>query len=362
MTEVKSPEEVYDEREKRVNDAIQLGVPDRVPVMDTLLPDFRGRYLAERGLPDSADLGEFFGFDIKTASCTITPSLGKQRVLERGDETEIFVDAWGLVVRRWINREGVPQVIKPAIEDEGDLDDYFHDPEDDARFEGLAGAIDGIHSKGLSAFFTISDHWGGLYHTFGLKNLLRLVHAEGRLIRKTIHRLSVHYGKILSRVLEEEVDAVWFFGDLAANRGPFISPSMYEDLFFDPHRRLFRAAGSRGVPVVFHSDGDIRPLIPHFIREGVNAIQPLDALAGMDVLELKGLYGHRLAFMGNVPNKTVLPRGTPADVASTVREKLLAGMGGGYILGSSHSVAGDVPPGNFDAMLLAARRYGKYPL
>jgi hypothetical protein len=313
-------------------------------------------------LPDSTDLGRLFGFDIGTTSCTITPSLEGQRVLERGKETEIYVDGWGLVVRRWISRDGVPQVIKPAIEDAGDLDEFFHDPEDESRFSGLAENISRIHDGKLAAFFTISDHWGGLYHTFGLKNLLRLVHADVELVRKTIAKLSNHLEKILSRSLEEDVDAVWFFGDLAANRGPFVSPAMYEKLFFNPHRRLFRIAGKRDIPVVFHSDGDIRMILPSLIREGVNAIQPLDALAGMDVLELKEQYGDRLAFMGNVPNKSVLPRGTTGDVVATVKEKLLAGIGGGYILGSSHSIAGDVPPENFEAMLEAGNKYGRYPL
>jgi uroporphyrinogen decarboxylase len=339
-----------------------LEEPDRVPVMDTLLSGFRMRYLKAHGLGDSVNLNDLFGFDIGTVSCTFTPPLEEPRVLERGEETEIYVDGWGLMVRRWIGRDGVPQVIRPAIGDKEELDGYFKDPEDEARFVGLERAIEGIHEKGLSVFFTISDHWGGLYHIFGLKNLLKLVHVEGDLVRETIYRLSAHYSKVLTRVLEEDVDAIWFFGDLATNRGPFISPSMYEDLFFHPHRQLFRLAGARGVPVVFHSDGDIRLLVPSFLREGVNAIQPLDALAGMDVVKLKEQYGDRLAFMGNVPNKTVLPRGTPGDVAETVKEKLLAGMGGGYILGSSHSIAGDVPPDNFDAMLEAARRYGRYPL
>ena len=346
---------------ERVDRAIRLEEPDRVPVMDNLLSGFRTRYISARGLPRNADLPGRFGFDIRKVSVRFTPSILEPRVLERGAETEVYVDAWGLVVRRWVGREGVPQIVRPAIGGPEDLDGYFQDPRDEARFQGLRGSVTSIHERGLSAFLTMSDQWGGLYHIFGLKNLLRMVHAEKRLIRNTIRRLTSHYSTVLGRVMEEDLDAIWFFGDLATNRAPFISPSMYVDLFSEAHRTVFRVARKEDVPVVFHSDGDIRSLLPHFIREGVNAIQPLDALAGMDVLELKEIHGDRLAFMGNVPNKGVLPRGTPLDVARTVREKLLAGMGGGYILGSSHSIAGDVPPENFEALLEAGRRYGKYP-
>ena len=39
----KTPEQLYEEREKRVNDVIQLKVPDRVPVM-SLFGFFQARY------------------------------------------------------------------------------------------------------------------------------------------------------------------------------------------------------------------------------------------------------------------------------------------------------------------------------
>ncbi len=347
---------------ERVARCLRHEEPDLVPIVDTLLPVFIERYRKARGLSESIDLRDYFGFDIRTVSCRSTPSLLENRVLERDGELEVFSDGWGLVVRRWVAREGVPQVLRSAIQGEEDLEHYFQDPNDDRRYEGLADAIQRIHDRNLAAFFTISDHWGGLYHIFGLKNLLKLVHRSPRLIRKTIRKLTAHYSAIIANVLEHEIDCIWVFGDLATNSGPFISPSMYEDLLDSAQRAVLRPVKSRGIPVMFHSDGDIRPLIPMMLGEGVTAIQPLDALAGMDVLELKEKYGDRLAFMGNIPNKSVLPRGTPEEVASEVRRKLVAGQGGGYILASSHSIAEDVPPDNFDAMLRAGRRFGRYPL
>ncbi len=346
---------------ERVVRALAFEEPDRVPLMDNLLPGFAARYRESRGLPASASLEEHFGFDIQTVSCSFTPSVGRSRVIRREGETEIFVDRWGLVVRRWVGREGVPQFIRSPVVNEEDLEDYFQDPDSESRYAGLDGSVARIHDGDLAAFFTMSDHWGGLYHIFGLKPLLRLIHARPGLIRKTIGYLRKHYDRIIRNVLDHDVDGVWVFGDLAGNAGPFISPDRYRSLFLEPHRSLFRPVRRRDIPVVFHSDGDIRLLIPQMIEEGVTALQPLDALAGMDAIELKEEYGDRLAFMGNIPNKTVLPRGTPAEVASEVKRKLVAGEGGGYILGSSHSVAADVPPENFEAMVAAARRYGRYP-
>lgn len=346
---------------ERVVRCLRMEEPDRVPVMDFPLSDFSARYRKARGLPESMDLEDHFGFDIRRVSCSFTPSVIQQRVLERKGDLESCVDGWGLVVRHWVGREGVPQVLRPAILNEEELDDYFQDPDEPSRYAGLHESVAAIHGKGLAALFTMSEHWGGLYHMFGLKRLLVLLHREPRLIRETIKRLSRHYERVAARVLDEEIDGLWVFGDLAANQGPFISPATYEDLFSRAHRSLFRPFRSRGLPVAFHSDGDVRLLLPAMIREGVSAIQPLDASAGMDVLELKDRYGDVLAYMGNIPNKTVLLRGTPSQVASEVRRKLAAGQGGGYVLGSSHSISGDVPVENFEAMLVAGRRYGIYP-
>ena len=36
--------------------------------------------------------------------------------------------------------------------------------------------------------------------------------------------------------------------------------------------------------------------------------------------------------------------------------------GGGYIIASDHSVAGNVPPENYEYMVNLVRQYGKYPL
>lgn len=50
--------------------------------------------------------------------------------------------------------------------------------------------------------------------------------------------------------------------------------------------------------VILHSCGCVKPLIPDLIRAGIDRLQPLEGKAGMDLIELKGLCGERLAFMG----------------------------------------------------------------
>ncbi len=44
----------------------------------------------------------------------------------------------------------------------------------------------------------------------------------------------------------------------------------------------------------------LRNLIPFFIEEGIDCLQPLEVKAGMNLVELKESYGDKLCFMGGI--------------------------------------------------------------
>jgi len=79
------------------------------------------------------------------------------------------------------------------------------------------------------------------------------------------------------------------------------------------------------------------------------------------VVKLKKEYGRRLTFFGGVDVR-VLINGTKEDIKKEVLYRLNAAKGGGYIVASDHSVAGNVPPENYEYMVNLVRQYGKYPL
>lgn len=82
-----------------------------------------------------------------------------------------------------------------------------------------------------------------------------------------------------------------------------------------------------------------------------------------DTKMLKTEFGDRLAFWGAVDTHHVLPRGTPEDVHSEVRRRIMdLGPGGGYVLCSVHNIQPEVPPENVVAMFDAAYQFGRYPL
>ena len=51
---------------------------------------------------------------------------------------------------------------------------------------------------------------------------------------------------------------------------------------------------------IFHTDGDVKPVIPLFIKAGFDAMQPMEAKARMDLREFAPIYGGKITFFGNM--------------------------------------------------------------
>ncbi len=80
-----------------------------------------------------------------------------------------------------------------------------------------------------------------------------------------------------------------------------------------------------------------------------------------DLVSLKKLYGDKLTFCGAVDTASVLPFGTPQEVAAEVkRVSDILSPGGGYMLASVHTILDDVSAENVLAMVDAVvGKYGK---
>ncbi len=200
-------------------------------------------------------------------------------------------------------------------------------------------------------------------HILGTETLLLATAGEPELVQQVYDRvgeLVVHFFEEASRL--PKVGALWLGDDLAYTAGLFYSPAKMREWLFPWYRKIAAVAKSRDLPLIFHSDGDVRPIIPDLIDIGFDALQPIEPKA-MDIAELKRDWGKQLCLIGNLDLCYTLTRGTPEEVEAEVKERIRqCGPGGGYCVGSANSVPEYVPLENYRAMVEATRRWGKYPL
>ena len=197
----------------------------------------------------------------------------------------------------------------------------------------------------------------------GYEAFCYLLYDEPELVRRVFAKVGELWLAMHERAVAwPQVKAVWLADDIAFGQGLLFSSEIMREHLFPWYRRIGDVARRHDLPYLFHSDGDLRPIIEDLIGCGFNAIHPIER-KGMDIVELKRDFGDRLCLVGNVDLGSTLTRGTPDDVRAEVRELVGAvGPGGGYCVGSSNSVTNYVPLPNFRAMLEATFAYGRYPI
>jgi uroporphyrinogen decarboxylase len=166
----------------------------------------------------------------------------------------------------------------------------------------------------------------------------------------------------LDRILSlKHVGAVWMADDIAFGTGPMISPKALKDHVFPWYAQVAKKCHAKGLPLILHSDGDMKKLIPDLIELGLDALHPIDPNC-MDIREIKLQYGRDLCLIGNVSNE-LLRSGRPEEVRANVK-KLLKEIapGGGFCIGSGNSVPDWASFENFMAMREAALSHGQYPI
>ena len=151
-------------------------------------------------------------------------------------------------------------------------------------------------------------------------------------------------------------DAVLWGMDFSCNAGPMISPATFAATCLPNIRQRVASVHRRGLKVIKHACGNNALLLDYFVEAGYDCYQSIQKSAGMDLASLRKNYGRRLALWGGVQVENLIA-GTAEDVRRDVREAFRIALDeaeagqGGFILGTSHSVAVGTKYDNFMAML-----------
>jgi uroporphyrinogen-III decarboxylase len=128
------------------------------------------------------------------------------------------------------------------------------------------------------------------------------------------------------------VDFMFIGGDVAYDKGMFYSPEIWR-YFLKPFLtnmcREFKRA-KPDIKLIYHGCGNATAIYDELIECGIDAYQTLEVKAGLDVVELKKEYKNKLAFVGNIDTRDILP-GDPETMKKDVLRRLNAAKGGGYI-------------------------------
>jgi uroporphyrinogen decarboxylase len=156
------------------------------------------------------------------------------------------------------------------------------------------------------------------------------------------------------------LDGYALCADYCFNSGPFFSPDQFAEFVAPYLKQLCDGYRELGLYSIKHTDGNIMPILEQLVDTGPDALHSLDPQGGVDIAEVKRLYGDRVCLIGNV-NCGKLDTGTDDEVVESARYALRNGMpGGGYIFSSSNCVYTGMRLKRYELMLDVWLEEGSY--
>lgn len=157
---------------------------------------------------------------------------------------------------------------------------------------------------------------------------------------------------------QPDLSPIAFIGeDISDSQSVMYPPRLLRQEMFPRLKETVRAFHDKGIRVVFHSDGNVMPIIGDLLACEIDGLNPIDPLGGMDLALLKERYGNVLTLIGSIDCSYLLPYGAPRDVQRQVRAHLAtAWHNGGFVIGSTSELHSAIPVANVLAMWEAARQ------
>lgn len=259
--------------------------------------------------------------------------------------------------------DSTPYVADHVVKEEGDLDRLMvPDPERDGRLPLFLEAAT-IVLKEVGDQVPLNMTTSGPFTTAagirGTERFLRDLHKNPEFAHRLLRLATDSIIRFAAAAIN--VGARIGLADPTAS-GTMISPRQFR-AFVQPYlQEVVTAITSiAGAAPSLHICGNTSKIWPEMAATGVSVLSLDDAV---DLAKAKVLVGDRVALLGNIRPTAVMYLGSPDDVRANARECLEKGWDNpkGYILGLGCGLPIDTPSENIDALVGAARKYGRWPL
>jgi len=366
----------------RMNKTLRHEEADRVPISDFFWGSFLARWRQDLGLPADADIYKYYDLDWQVTVPNMDPHIKQFEILQRTDEEVVVRTGFEAIIRKKF-ADPMPAFLGFETDTIDKMRAFeFDDPWDERRYFGrgdnqLAGVGDGfaqdldpwiqtvttLHPD-FPVYGSVCEGHETLWRIIGSENVMLWIGLYPDEVARFVERINefmVGIAQAQIKAADGLLDGMVIWGDVAYKKDLFFSPDYWRKHFKPGVKAIVDVCHEHGLPVIYHGCGNVNRIFEDFIEVGVDAYNPLEAKAGLDVVDLRRRYGHRIGFCGNMDVIT-WAHGSQEELKQMVLTKLNAAKGGGYIVQSDHSVPSNVSGQNYDYVVNLVREYGRYPL
>lgn len=367
---------------ERMVKALHHQEPDRVPVSDFFWGGFLTEWRKHFGLAEDADIYRYYDLDWRVETPNLDPHIQPFETLVESDTEVTVKTGFGATIRKRFDLP-MPAFVGFDADTIEKLEAFtFDDPFDERRFfqagdDQINGVGDGFTRntpafvervaaayEDFPVFGSVCEAHEMIWRIAGQENVLMGMAEYPDRIARFVDRLHAYnLGLIRAQIqaADGRLAGMVIWGDVAFNKGMLFSPAYWRQVFKPGVKAMIEECHAAGLPVIYHGCGRSLKIFEDFIEMGLDAYNPLEFKAGMDAIELRRQYGHRIGFCGNF-DVQLWAAGTKEELKAAALTKLNAAKGGGFIFQSDHSVPTNVPPESYDYVVKLVREYGTYPL
>jgi len=217
---------------------------------------------------------------------------------------------------------------KPSEADWGDLEDWGTRTD---RF--IFVILDGVIGWGMKLF--------------GFRKFMVDLSRRSSYLVDYICAVEAHNLEMAIQARDLGAMGVLLADDLGYQRGLMFNPELLQLYFFPSLARQAETLMTLGLPVFFHSDGNLNGILADLVGMNLAGLHGLEDAAGMDLSFVKQHYGSRLCLWGNLdPGHLVFSR-SREEIARQIDSILkAAGQEGGFIFGTNSGLFKGVRPEN----------------
>jgi uroporphyrinogen decarboxylase len=263
-------------------------------------------------------------------------------------------DRWGVVYD--IYSDGIC-VVKHPLRGKSDADVLKYTAPDPDEKDNYALAAEELRRYGKD-FLVLLSGYGGIFERgwflMGYEELLTGMALGLKSVSALLEKIAEYKLAVAKKTVELGFEAGHSGDDFGSQLGLMISKDMWKKYYKPLYKKIWRVYKDAGLPVLFHSCGNVTDIIGDMIDIGLDVLEPVQQV--MDFKYLKKEFGKNLTFWGGVGTQTVLPFGTPEEVRRETSEVIeTLGKGGGLIIAPDQEIMSDVPNENVIAFVETVR-------
>lgn len=332
---------------ERVWTAIRHIQPDRTPYQISFTTPARKKLADYYG---TSDLDDVIGNHLAKYRARPPDAYGWL-----ADRPGFFRDEFGVVWNRTIDRD-IGMVERYPLAERSLAGFTFPDPLNPQRYAALPEFIQTHHNRFryISMSYSLFERAWSLR---GMEALLVDMLEAPAFVDNLLDALLAFSLAMIAEFVKYDIDGILFGEDWGQQRGLIFGPKLWRRFIKPRIAQMYAATQRAGKAVLIHSCGKVQELFPELIDLGLDVFNPFQPDV-MDPYEMKKLYGDRLTFYGGVSVQQLLPHGTPQAVRDEVRRLMeKVGKDGGFIIGPSHDMPGDIAIENMVAFIEAVREH-----